>query len=38
MRLTALRLSPTSVSKSVRAMPARMRAIVEAKGHSIKAD
>ena len=38
LRLTALRLSPALVARAVSAMPARMRAIVDAKGYSIKAD
>ena len=38
LRLTALRLSPTVVAKAVQAMPARMRAVVVAKGYAIKKD
>ena len=38
LRLTALRLPSTLVTKAVGAMPKRMRAVVEAKGHSIKID
>jgi len=38
LRLTALRLPYRLVAKGVSAMPARMRAIVEAKGHNIKKD
>ena len=38
MRLVALRLSPKLVAKAVSAMPTRMLAVVDAKGHHIKAD
>ena len=37
-RLTALRLPRDLVTRAVRAMPGRMRAVVDAKGHSIKCD
>ena len=38
LRMTALRLSPALVARAVRAMPKRMRAVVSAKGYSIKND
>ena len=38
LRLTALRLPSALVTKAVRAMPNRMRAVVSAKGYSIKGD
>ena len=38
LRRTALRLPTALVARAVRAMPTRMRAVVLAKGHSIKAD
>lgn len=38
LRITALRLPRSLVTKAVRSMPKRMRAVVAAKGHSIKAD
>ena len=38
LRRTALRLPTALVTRAVRAMPSRMRAVVHAKGHSIKAD
>ena len=38
LRLTALRLPQRLVAKCVSSMPARMRAVVAAKGHSIKKD
>ena len=38
LRSTALRLSPAVVAKAVSAMPKRMQAVVDAKGHNIKAD
>ena len=38
LRLTALRLPRDLVTRAVSAMPKRMRAVVEAKGHSIKDD
>ena len=38
LRLTALRPPHRLVAKSVSAMPARMLAVVEAKGHGIKKD
>ena len=38
LRLTALRLPSTIVTKAVEAMPGRMKDIVEAKGYSIKRD
>ena len=37
-RLTALRLPAAVVTKAVRAMPSRMRAVVDAKGYSINRD
>ena len=36
LRLTALRLPRDIVSKAVRSIPKRLRAIIAAKGHSIK--
>ena len=38
MRLTALRLPRSIVSKAVRAIPKRLRALIDAKGFSIKID
>ena len=38
LRRTALRLSSETVTGAVRAIPKRMRAVVEAKGYSIKND
>ena len=38
LRLTALRLPRAMVTRAVSAMPKRMRAVVEAKGHSIRSD
>ena len=38
LRLTALRLPRALVAKAVASMPKRMRAVVTAKGHSIKKD
>ena len=38
LRRTALRLPASLVTRAVRAMPARMQAVVNAKGYSIKND
>ena len=38
LRLTALRLPRNGVTRAVRAMPKRMRAVVEAKGYNIASD
>ena len=38
LRRTALRLPTSLVTRAVRAMPARMQAVVNAKGYSIKND
>ena len=38
LRLTALRVPAPLVTKAVGAMPGRMRAVVDAKGYSIKRD
>ena len=38
LRMTALRLPPSLVTKAVASMPSRMCAVVNAKGYSIKQD
>ena len=38
MRLVALRLPADLVTRTVRKIPARMRSVIDAKGHNIKED